>query len=234
MQSVSNPLQALTDVFYQPAAVFQSLAEKNNWSWLPFFIVVGFGCLPAYLYFGFIDITWYQDMALASQADELAPAQLDQMREGMSRGILETSALVTGLLFPVIFTAVFAIYLHLMTKNDESQVYGFTDWYGFLWWTALPSVLNSLVALILIVTATNHQLEITTLNPLSLANAFSVSMTADWFGFLSYFRVDVVWGILLTGIGINQWTSFSKAKSFTLATAPHIVILTIWLLFLVM
>ena len=100
MQSVTNPFQALSDIFYQPSAVFNALAEKDNWSWIPFILIVIFSCLPAYMYYGFVDITWYQEAVLAGQAEEMSPAELDIAKSQMTQSVLQISSLVMGVLGP--------------------------------------------------------------------------------------------------------------------------------------
>lgn len=229
MQSVTNPFQALSDIFYRPSAVFNALAEKDNWSWIPFILIVIFSCLPAYMYYGFVDITWYQEAVLAGQAEEMSPAELDLAKSQMTQSVLQISSLVMGVLGPVIFTAIAAAYLTLVGKSDEESVHGFTDWYGFAWWTALPTIISSLVALALIATAANHEIPQTIIAPTSMAYLLSIPMSSEWVNFASFLRLDSIWSIVLTGIGIASWTTIPKAKAFLFAAAPQIVIGVVWL-----
>ncbi len=56
MREITNPLQACLDVLIRPNPVFARLATANNWSWVPFVLLVVISILPAYAYFCWIGI----------------------------------------------------------------------------------------------------------------------------------------------------------------------------------
>ena len=51
MDKPSNPLQACLDIVLTPNRVFAKLAKTDNWSWIPFLLVVINSVLPIYFYF---------------------------------------------------------------------------------------------------------------------------------------------------------------------------------------
>ncbi|MFS1703181.1 Yip1 family protein [Alteromonas sp. AMM-1] len=229
MSEVTNPIQACNDIFFKPNGVFKAVNEHNNWSWVPFLIVIVLSVLPGYLFINFVDFSWYQNMLIDTQYGEMSPAEQDQMRMGMQQSAIQMFMLIGGILGPIVVNAVVALYLHLMTKSDEQNLNGFTDWYGFTWWASMPAVINALLAIALIALSENHQVLPTIISPLSVAYWADVQMSSEWFGFAQSLRLESLWTIYLIAVGIAQWTSFSTKKATIIACAPFAVIWAIWL-----
>lgn len=232
MSNVTNPIQALSDIFYKPSEVFDALNVKHNWSWIPFILVTLIAIMPSYLYFGFVDFEWYEDLIISLSAADTSPNEQQAMREGMSPGAMQIVAIVSGVFVPVILSAIVATYLNLVTKNDEVNTNGFTDWYGFTWWTSLPTIFNGFIAILIIVLASDHQLMPNSLYPLSATYLLNVSLESDWVQWAQMINIPAFWGIYLTGVGITRWTSIKGAKAYLIAAAPYTVILVVWAAFI--
>lgn len=232
MSNVTNPIQALSDIFYKPSEVFDALNVKHNWSWIPFILVTLIAIMPSYLYFGFVDFEWYEDLIISLSAADTSPNEQQAMREGMSPGAMQIVAVVSGVFVPVILSAIVATYLNLVTKNDEVNTNGFTDWYGFTWWTSLPTIFNGFIAILIIVLASDHQLMPNSLYPLSATYLLNVSLESDWVQWAQMINFPAFWGIYLTGVGITRWTSIKGAKAYLIAAAPYTVILVVWAAFI--
>lgn len=229
METVSNPFQACNDIFFKPNRVFATLAHKHNWSWLAFFIVAAMALLPSYMYFNFVDFDWYKNMVVDTMYGDLSPAEQNMYRSNMTADSTVMFTLIGGILVLTIINAVMATYLNLVTKSDEENVNGFTDWYGFTWWVGLPIVVNTLLALGLILMSSDHQVSPAIMAPTSLAFIFNVEMSSDWFNLLTAIRLDVLWSIYLIAVGVAQWTSFSGRKPYVIAAAPYLIIWTVWI-----
>ncbi|MCW8107766.1 YIP1 family protein [Alteromonas ponticola] len=232
MHKVSNPIQACNDIFFRPNGVFHALAEKNNWSWLPFFIVIIVTILPQYVYFNFVDFNWYTELLVDAQFADRTPAEQEQFRNQLSPTAALSFASVAVFFGYIAINAIVALYLNLATRSDEENLHGFTDWYGMTWWIGMPVVVSSLVALILILIAGDHQIPPTVLAPLSIAYVFSIDMGSPWFAFAQSLKVDAIWSIYLMSVGISQWTSFSTKKSTIIAVAPYAIIWAVWFIIL--
>ena len=228
MSNVTNPIQALSEIFYKPAEVFDALNVKHNWSWIPFILVILLAVTPTYLYFGFVDFDWYEDLIISLSAADTSPNEQQLMRDSMSPGAMQIFAVVSGIIVPVIFSAIVATYLNLVTKNDEQNTNGFTDWYGFTWWTSLPTLFNGFIAILLIVMASDHQLTPNSLYPLSIVYILNIGLDSDWIQWAQMINIPAIWGIYLTGVGITRWTSIQGTKAYLIAAAPYLVILTVW------
>lgn len=230
MRTVSNPFQACNDIFFRPNGVFKAVGEYSNWSWLPFIIVVAVAMTSQYVYVNFVDIEWFANMNIAAQ-EAMSPAEEDAMRGFFTRDNIMMSQLIGACVGLIVVNSIFAVYLNLITRSDDSHIFGFTDWYGFTWWVAMPSVISGLISVILILLASDHQVSPSILAPLSIAYLFGIEMSSSWFAFAQAVRLELFWSIYLTTVGVSQWTSFSTKKSAIIAITPYAVIYGIWLIF---
>lgn len=222
---VTNPIQAASEIFYKPRAVFDAIAVKDNWSWVPFLLVVAMSALPAFLYFNLVDFDWYKNMIATMQLPEGSPAEIEAFANTMEMGSTKIITLVSVAVGLPIVMAILAGYFALWTRNDEKSIHGFTDWYGATWWMAMPTLINALLACMYIAmqdpgTALNQA----ALSPLSLAFIAGTEMSDKWFGLLSSIRIDSIWTIVLGGICLKSWTNFSLQKSMIVAALPSAII----------
>ncbi|QPG04821.1 YIP1 family protein [Salinimonas marina] len=229
MHSVTNPFQACNDIFYRPNGVFRALTTTNNWSWLPFVLVIVASVLPGYLYFSSVDFSYYVDL-LASTMGDVSPAEIEQFRQNQQQSFYVIIGLVGPLIGLPLYYLLIALYLHLATKSDEQNVQGFTDWYGFTWWISMPLLLSSLVSVLLIAISSDPQMSPAIMQPLSLAYLLGVPLSSDWNGLAGATSLIMLWTIYLTTVGISQWTSFSTKKSAVIAAAPYVLIYGVWAL----
>jgi hypothetical protein len=229
MHNVTNPFQACNDIFFKPNGVFKAIGENNNWSWMPFILIMAISLVSQYLYVNFVDIEWFAQMNIAAQGD-MSPAEEEQMKAFFTRDALLWSSVIGAFFIPIIVNAIYAVYVNLMTRSDDSHVYGFTDWYGFAWWLSMPYVLTGLVGVALLLFTGDHQVAPSILSPASLGYIASIPMDSPWYAFGQALRLELFWGIYLATVGITQWTSFSVKKSALIASAPYAVIYGIWLI----
>lgn len=234
MQQVSNPFQAMKDIITKPNQVFATISEVHNWSWIPFLFITVIGALPIYLYFNFVDFPWYTELMVQSVAGDLSPAEQNAMRNMMSDQAQSLWAGVFGSVFvAIISSAILALYLNLFTKADEECVQGYTDWFGFAWWISLPIVVASLMSIVVVLLAQDNQLSPVSMAPTSLAFIFSIEMTSQWSSLMQSIRLESIWVMYLTAVGLSQWTNFTANRNYTIAIAPYLIIWIIWTLFII-
>lgn len=231
-QSVTNPFQGASEIFYHPSAVFKALGVKDNWSWIPFILIVSASAMPIYLYFNMVDFDWYRVMIANMQMPDGSPAEIEAFSNTMELGATQLITMVSiGLGLPIV-VAILAGYFTLWTRNDAKGMQGFTDWYGATWWMMMPSILNALLAcLYLLSQESGTALNQSALAPLSIAFVIGTEMTAKWYSLLSSIRLDSLWTIALGAICLNVWTNFSKVKSVIVAAIPSALIWTITIIF---
>lgn len=233
MEKISNPFQACKDIFFKPNRVFATIAETNNWSWLPFLIVVSMAILPSHMYFNFVDFDWYTQLIIDTRYANISPAEQNIIRNNMGQGQMSTFSTFGVFFGYLIVNAIMATYLNMVTKKDEECLQGFTGWYGFTWWISMPTILSSLISLVIMLLATNPQLSPVNITPTTFAFIFDVEMTSPWFSLMQSIRIDSFWVMYLTSVGVSRWTNLSTNKSYTVAIAPYVLIWTAWALFTV-
>ena len=222
MQQVSNPFQAMKDIFVKPNQVFATISETHNWSWIPFMCIAVIGALPIYMYFNFVDFSWYTELMVQAMAGDLSPAEQNVFRNVMAD---QTQSLWTGVFGSVfmllVSNAILALYLNVVTKADEECVQGYTDWYGFSWWVSIPVIVSQ-----------DSQLSPVSMAPTSFAFIFSVEMNSSWASLMQAIRLESIWVMYLTAVGLSQWTQLPVKKTYMIAIAPYVLIWASWALFI--
>ncbi len=228
---VSNPMQAASEIFYNPRPVFNALGVRNNWSWVPFIILSIILFIPPYLYFGIVDFDWWLQTSIVPNLEDLTPALQESTLAQYSPNTMQLTTGLFSVLSLVLMFLIFAFYLSMMTRNDEKSVHGFTDWYGACWWIAMPAIVNALIALVLLTLQdSGAQMSITILSPLSLAYMFGTEASSPWFNLLTSVRLDSIWSIALGAICLMSWTAFSQTKAIIISLIPSLLV---WVLALV-
>jgi hypothetical protein len=229
MESLSNPLQACKNIVLKPNGVFAKIKVTDNWSWVPFFLVTGATFLSLYSYLNVVDMSWLIESMLQLIAKDVSPAEIKAMRDGMEQGNILLFSLSFGMMFKIVlFNAFMAAYLNICSKADEECVQGYTDWFGFCWWTSLPLVAVSLISCIVIWLSQSPNLSQVVLEPTSLAYIFSVDLRSPWFGLFESLKLEYIWIIYLTTVGLSQWTNLAKNKIFRIAIGPYVLVWGLW------
>lgn len=219
--NVSNPIQAASEIFYKPKGVFDALAVKDNWSWIPFILLAIIMSLPAYLYFGIVDFEWWRDITINISMPDASPAEKKNVIPMYQQGATQWTSAIFSVVGPILVFLILALYYTLVTRNDNKSVQGFTDWYGAMWWISMPVLINSLVAL-LIIAMHDKGVELSTavLSPLSVAYLLGIEMSSAWFNFFNAVRLDSIWSVYLAMVCVRSWTNFTATKSLIVAIIP--------------
>jgi hypothetical protein len=231
MDKVSNPFQAMKDIFVKPNQVFATINETYNWSWVPFICISMVSAIPVYMYFNFVDFTWYTEFMVQSLSGNLSPAEQSMLRNNMTDQAQSLWAGIFSSIFVVILSnAILALYLNIITKADEECIQGYTDWYGFSWWVSIPVIISSLIAALVVLLATDSQLSPMSLSPTSMAFIFNVGMDSAWSSFAQSIRLESFWVMYLIAVGLSQWTQIPTKKTYIIAIAPYAIIWVGWAL----
>ena len=231
MDKVSNPFQAMKDIFVKPNQVFATVNETYNWSWVPFICISMVSAIPVYMYFNFVDFSWYTEFMVQSLSGNLSPAEQSMLRNNMTDQAQSLWAGIFSSIFVVILSnAILALYLNIITKSDEECIQGYTDWYGFSWWVSIPVIISSLIAALVVLLATDSQLSPMSLSPTSMAFIFNVGMDSAWSSFAQSIRLESFWVMYLIAVGLSQWTQIPTKKTYIIAIAPYAIIWVGWAL----
>lgn len=230
---VSNPFAAIQAMVLKPNAVFATLKDVNNWSWIAFFFVSLFTILPTWLYFGQVDMVWYSEMAVELQMPDVSPSEKENAMQLMQQQSLGEFTALFVVLGAIIMNAVFAFYLHKITQIDEDNVLSFGDWYGFTWWATLPFAFIGIFNTLIVLVMADPQLSPEYLSVFSLAFVAGIAMDSSWFGWAQGISLDSLWVIYLTAVGVSQWTQLNSRQCLIIATAPFAIIWGVWALFII-
>ncbi len=231
MDKVSNPFQAMKDIFVKPNQVFATINETYNWSWVPFICISMVSAIPVYMYFNFVDFSWYTEFMVQSLSGNLSPAEQSMLRNNMTDQAQSLWAGIFSSIFVVILSnAILALYLNIFTKADDECVQGYTDWYGFSWWVSIPVIVSSLIAALVVLLATDNQLSPISLSPTSMAFIFNIGMDSAWSSFAQSIRLESFWVMYLIAVGLSQWTQLPTKRTYIIAIAPYILIWASWAL----
>ncbi|UAA37856.1 YIP1 family protein [Paraneptunicella aestuarii] len=224
MHPISNPFQACKQIILKPNSVFATLREKQNWSWIPFFLIVAANMLPGLLYFQTIDFDWYMELLTSSQYGQVSPAEQETFKNSMSREQMRYLTMLGSTAGLAIANAIFAVYINLFTKSDEENTRNFSDWYGFGWWVSLPSVIAGFIATVIILLFGSEQMLPTIINPTSLAFLFNMPLDSPLLMFGQVVRLENFWTMYLIAVGLSQWTNLPSRKTYLIAVVPYFII----------
>lgn len=222
---INNPFKACVDVLFKPNKVFAQLSDKHNWSWIPFFLVCLFTTLPLYAYLSSVDINWYVEYQVSAQLGDVSPAEQQTLRSLLlSQFSNHTIPVLSLFITIVIINAIYAYYLHLTTKSDEYNVNGFTDWYGFVWWTQLPVFVTAISTFLVILFASSNQIPPESLNMTSVSYLLGIKFSSPWYSLTNSVDLGTIWSIYLVSVGLNQWTRLSARRTLIIAVIPYLLI----------
>lgn len=228
MNQITHPWQACAVLLFRPSEVFAKLAKTANWAWLPFALVVAATILPVYYYFEVVDFQWYKDSVIHLQFANISPAEQRAVSLSLdaTKGLLGT--VFSPFLLLIIMVALLAGYLNIATRKDEHNLFGFTDWYGFVWWTLLPTIPAALISAAVLCLSDSKQVHFADISPTALSSLIGLDITSDWFSLASSVKLETLWSLTLIAIGIGQWTQLSQAWAYCIAFVPAGLIGLIW------
>ncbi|MDF2180257.1 YIP1 family protein [Aliiglaciecola sp. CAU 1673] len=228
MRSVNDPFTACYAVLFKPNQVFATLARANNWSWIPFLLLMLMSVLPAFIYFNVVDFEWYRDFIISQQFADISPAEQENVRRNLTPGGMITLTLFTSALGLIALNALQAMYLNTMARMDQEQVHGFADWFGLMWWVSLPAVVGNMLSLLILVLSGNDQFPPAQLSVTSLSYWLSVPMDSPWFTLAQVIRLESFWSIYLIAVAITKWTNIRSNTAWNIAIGPYVVIWGLW------
>ena len=235
MSHVTNPIQACSEVFVKPRAVFEALKTHNNWSWVPFFLTAIISALPGYLYFSSVDQAYYHSLMKNSpDMIDLSPAEIETALSFMQVSQIAVMVPIFSIIGLVLVNAIVAVYYKSVTSSDEENLAGFTDWYGACWWIGLPSLIGALISVVfLLLGNANGEISPTLASATSLGNILGVGLDSAWFNFANSVRLEMIWSFYIAAVAIGTWTRFDFNKCLVLAGIPYVIIYGVWAFFLI-
>jgi hypothetical protein len=233
-QTVTNPFQASASIFYNPKSVFDALFLRDNWSWVPFFMLCIVLFMPAFLFFKVVDFDYWVKIFAQIQLPDGSPREQQNLAAGLFATQMQYSLAILSIVGSLILNLILAGYYTMMTKNDEKSIHGFSDWFGAMWWCMMPALLAGLIAIGLVsLYEQNVQTYDAVLTPLSLTFLFAINPTSPWYEALKMIRIDAIWSVYLGYVLLKSWTAFSSTKAIVVASAPYIAVVAMYLVYII-
>ena len=236
MKLSQNPLMACVDTLLSPEVAFTTVKDKKGWSWLPFVLLVSITFLTFYYYFSVVDFAWMKSQMLEQIAasGDYTNEEMAAIGESYQHGMMMWSTIIAGTFGLVVMNIIGAIYYNIATKIVTKNVFKFTDWIAFSWWTSLPVIISMLVACLVVYFSSDGLVTLQDLQPTSLNSLiFGAEPTSAWAGILDGITVFSLWVIAIASIGLKAWLNIDGKKAIMLAAAPSIIIYGIWSLYVV-
>jgi uncharacterized membrane protein YhdT len=224
-----NNLSLVAALATAPSTAFAELRERPRF-WFPLVLVVLAMAGLTYWYYSVVDIEWLKatmfstDPTLQGMSEEERSASMSIL----TRNTLRFSSLIGTVLFLPVVYLVAALYLLLAAKVTKLPQ-GFKHWFALTCWTALPILLNCIVAAILLILADNPQIAPSVLQPLSLNElVFHRPLGSPEYALIESLSIPAFlsWALLI--MGVHAWSQRSWMFSVILVMLPWVVIYAIW------
>jgi hypothetical protein len=215
-----------------PTAAFEELRERPR-SLFPLIVVLICVIGSSFWYYSVVDIEWFKDQMFSANADmqKMNDEQRAAAASMMTRTpLLWSSVIGAGIAIPVVF-ALQSLYFLLAAKITKMPQ-GFKHWFSLVCWTAMPVVISTVVALILILLRDNDQISPSILQPLSL-NALVANrpMGAPGYTWFEAVHIPGILSWILAIIGVRTWSRRSWGFASAVVLVPIVAIYGVWAFF---
>lgn len=227
-----NNLSVAANLVTAPASAFAELRERPRF-WFPLLLVVLTSMFVIGWYYSVVDIDWLKDLMFANNP-KIQQLPADQRAAAMN--MVGRNTMLYGSLFGILigvpfFCVITALYYWLVASITKVPL-GFKHWFSLVCWTALPGLLSTVIAVILLLLRDNNQMLPTVLQPLSLNElAFHRPLGSSGQTFLDSVNIPAILGCVLAIIGVRVWTQRSWQYSVIVAVIP---LLLIWGIFAIL
>ena len=222
---ISNPFLASAYVFFKPKLVFDALFIRENWSWVPFFMVFILAVLPGFLFFQNVDFAHWLEIFKEVNLSGLSPAEINNLTAVMSAPQMQATAIMQNLVGLLVICLVLGAYYNFISRDDEKCIQGFGDWFGAMWWCSMPLIIAYILSSIIIfVDGSNSTLRDAVMSPLSVSFIFGLAPDSSAYEFLKLISINTIWSVTLGAILLKSWTEFTTQKAFLLAFAPFVFV----------
>ncbi len=231
MTENSSNLKLAERIFTAPAEAFRTLPPGYSWA-VPFLAVLGLSLAAWVFYYLRVDIAWLADHQVNLLGKDLTEEEAESARSMLGRGFQLTMAIGTVLVLVPGAYVLQALYFNAVgALQGDSK--GFRQWFSFVSWTSLPTVLV-LLAMIAYVAASGDRLATEELNLLSVDGLLlRLPAESPWKVMLSNISIATIWSIALMIVGYRLWVGASLLKSAVIVLAPYLLVYGVWAFFIV-
>lgn len=212
-----------------PASAFEELRQRPRF-WFPLLLLVLSTAAVFYWYYSMVDVEWLKYAVLS---DDPSMKKLPESERAAAMAMLTRTTLLWSsvvsiiLVIPIVFL-LWAVYFLLAAKVTRLPQ-GFKHWFTFVCWTALPMLLSTVVAAILMLLSDTAQVSPSALQPLSF-NELVLHRPVGSPGHLIFesLGIPMVLTMILMIIGVRAWSQRSWMFSTIFVFLPNVLLYGAW------
>jgi hypothetical protein len=217
-----------------PSSAFEELRARPRF-WFPLLLLVASTAAIMYWYYSMVDFEWFKEVMFGNNPDI---QKLPEDQRAAVLGMYTRTTMLWGsvigiiIMLPVIYLLL-ALYLMVAAKVTKlPQEFTFKHWFTFACWTALPTLISSVVAAVMLLLSDTTQVTPGTMQALSLNElVFHRPLGSPGQNFLGALNIPGFLGWALMIIGIHTWSRRSWLFSAIVALLPFAAVYGIWSLF---
>ena len=229
---LKNNLALSVALVTAPSSAFGELRERPRF-WFPLLLLVASTAAIVYWYYSIVDIEWFKDTMYGNNPDfqKLPEAERGGAMAMLGRNTLLWGAVISTIFVMPIFMLLQALYLLLAAKVTKLPQ-GFKHWFALGSWSALPMLLSTVVAALLLMISDTPQVSPSTMQPFSINELLlHRPMGSAGHALLESLSIPSVLSWILMIIGVRTWSQRSWAFSAIFILLPIGVIYGIWAAF---
>lgn len=220
-----SPLNTFAAMFAEPGRAFAAVQQRSM-AWLPLLLIMLGSTALFFWYFQIVDFAWLQDRMVAGIPEAQGSEAAHKL---MSKDAMQISMLGGTLVGIPLFYSLVAMYFLIVAKIKNLDL-GFTKWFSFVSWASLPALLSLPLGAMQILLASNGQLELDQLNPVSLNQLFfHIETGKPWASLLESIDITSVWSAVLMVVGFQVWSKASRSTAILVVAIPYAVIYGVWI-----
>lgn len=219
----ASPVSALITMFYEPSRAFAMLEPKRH-AWLPLVLLMVTMAGLFLWYFNVVDFAWLMDQMFAA----MKPAERDMAKSMMTKGMMQTTTLISVVVSYPVICAVAGLYFMLVGKFINQNV-SFGTGFALSAWASVPALLLLPLGAVAITMASGGQLGFSQLNPLSINQLlFQYDMAHPMAGLLDSINATSLWSVFLMIVGFQIWAKVARSTALKVVLIPYVTIYAIW------
>ena len=215
-----------------PSSAFAELRERPKF-WFPLLLLVLSTAAVAGWYYNVVDIDWLKDLMFSNNPDLQA---LPQDKRADAMAMLGRNTMLWGsvagaiFIMPIVFLVMATYFLLVAKVTRMSQ--GFKHWFAFSCWTAMPLLLSTVVAAIMLILSDNPQVNPSVMQPLSINELLlHRPMSSPGQSLLESLSIPSLLSWILMIIGVRVWSQRSWGFSMAFILLPAVCIYGVWAFF---
>jgi hypothetical protein len=224
-----NNLALSASLATAPSSAFEELRERPRF-WFPLLLLVASTAAIVYWYYSMVDMEWLKDAMFSNDPSmqKLPEAERATAMSMLSRNTMLWGSVISAIFILPIFFLLQSLYLLLAAKVTKLPQ-GFKHWFALSCWSALPLLLSTVVAALLLIISDTTQVSPSVMQPLSINElVLQRPMGSPGYTLFESLSIPSVLGWILMIIGVRVWSQRSWTFSAIFIVLPLVILYGIW------